>query len=609
MSREVIVQHQTGEESYNVLKHTTSDKGDKSSVMTQPYSSLSHSSNKGSVTSPGGRKSNYDFLRSTEDVIDEIYEYPSDQPNSGMMPRLPEQSIGEHYGKLDHSKSHPQLPQRKEFGQQSEYGKLEHSEVLRGHQGMTVQDDQQYRRLEHSSRTPVLPQRRSVSQQSEYSLLTTSNTVVAPSENEYGKLDHFGRTPERPKNRISFQENEYGKLQHSDQFTPPVGFEQNEYGKLNHNGHASKLPSRRSPSPQPYEMTHPNQQADSEYGQLNHTGNTPELPCKSVVVQDDEYGKLEHSSQKDMSSSNRLSSNQSEYQKLQLGRDPSDTNQNGYGGLGSQQQAIYQNEPGRWTEAQTPSNYSVPRKLQLASNSVPSSVVNQKKQAKWNQLHGDIQSIGAQNYLKEFSTGSQKDEGIRRTETRTPSNYSVPNSVPSSVVNQKKQAKWNQLHGDIQSIGAQNYSKEFSTGSQKDDEDIRRTETQTPSNYSVPRKFQRANSVPSSVVNQKKQAKWNQLCGEVQSIGAQNYSKEFSAGSQVPSGYETFEREQGASINSAINSYSSDPEDNNDTVNNYGEYDVPSPLTANSVNNPLHGKFNYAEKWKKQKPTPKPRHT
>ena len=531
--------HNSAEESgYNMLDHGM-DKGTRSSVMSQPYSSLEHSGGNSS------RKTSYSSLQSPGDsTIDEVYEYPPDQDPSNML--MP--SRAEQYGRLDHTSRYtPELPQRRKSSQQNEYGTLDHSEELRSYPGVSAQQDQQYGKLDHSSRTPELPQRRTVSQSSEYGKLEhsghrkTSNTIVESTglqENEYGKLDHASHTPELPQRRIDFQENEYGKLDHAGHmpelpqrissqeneygklqnspYETPVGLQQNEYGRFDHDGHVPKLAPQRNVSPQEYELlVHSSQQSnnqDNEYGRLDHTGHTPELPRKGVIVQDGEYGKLKRSFQPDTSSSNQQNNRHSEYHKLQLGTESSAADQSEYSRLdqvnqsgqqqysqskpSSQSSAVYQNEPGRWAETQGSSgdqHYSVPRKLHLASNSVPSSAPYQ----------GQI------------------------SESAGETNYSQLRKV-----------------------------KEFSTP-QKDN---------------------------------------------------------------VPSGYETFKREHGTSVSSAISSYSSDPEDNTDgmqsevTQSGDGEYSMLSPIVSDGVDKFLVGQSNSASHVKqkthaKQKPIPKPRHT
>jgi len=483
-----------------MLEHGT-DKA--SSVMSQPYSSLEHSGGRSSVSS-SSRKSSYSSLLSPGDgTIDEVYECPSDQPDSGPS-NLSVPSQGEEYGRLDHNNRYPpELPLRRKTSQQNEYGTLDHSGELRP--GSSSQQDQQYGRLNHSISTPECTQRRTVSQPS-----------------EYGRLEHstHRKTSNTVAGSTGLQENdEYARLQNSGQhvssYKTPVGLQQNEYDRLDHDDHGPDLPPQTNASPQEYELlVHSSQQSnnqDNEYGRLDHTGHTPELPRKGVIVQDGEYGKLEHSVQQGTPSSNLQSNRHSEYHKLELGTESS---------------AAYRSQSDHLDQ------------------------VNATDQQLYSQL-------------------------------KPPSH--------SSVVLLNEPGGWTQGSSDEQ-------------------------------HYNVPRKLVTSKSTPLPVIYQ------GQKSGKNESTGETNYmhpkkTKEFSFSSQndnVPSGYESFKRDYGTSISTAINSYSSDPEEDSITGQSEvthsgdGEYSVLSPVLADDKSLVMQSD-NAASHIKpkihvKQKPIPKPRH-
>ena len=480
-----------------MLEHGT-DKGSRlSTVVSQPYSSLEHSGGRSSVSS-SSRKSSYSSLLSPGDgTIDEVYECPSDQPDSGPS-NLSVPSRGEEYGRLDHgNRCPPELPQRRKTSQQNDYGTLDHSGELRP--GSSAQQDQPYGRLNHSISTP---ERKTVSQPSEYGRLEhsthhkTSNTIVGSAglqeNDEYARLRNSG--------------------QHSSSYETPAGLQQNEYDKLDHDDHVPDLPPRASP--QEYELlVHSSQQSnnqDNEYGRLDHTGHTPELPRKEVMVQDGEYGKLEHSVQQGAPSSNQQSNRHSEYHKLQLGVESS---------------TVYRSQSGYLDQANTTNQ-------QLYSQLKPSS--------------------------------------------------------HSSAVLQKEPGGWTQ----------------GSSGEQR---------------LNVPRKLVASKSAPSPATYQGLQSGKNESTGEANYMHPMK-TKEFPFSSQndVPSGYESFKRDYGTSISAAINSYSSDPEEDSITGQSEvthsddGEYSVLSPVSAEGksliIQSDNAASHVNPKTHVKQKPIPKPRH-
>jgi len=390
--------HPSAEESrYNMLEHTT-DKIPGSSVTSQPYSSLENSGSRNSIAS--SRKTSYSSLQSPGDnTVDEVYEYPTDQDPGD-----------EEYGRLNHSNRYPpELPQRRKT---SEYGTLNHSGELRP--GASTQQNQQYGKLDHSISTPEFPQRRTISEASEYGKLEhsvhrkTSNTIVGSAdlqENEYGKLEC---TPEHPQNRISSQENEYGKLQncsHNPLYEIPIGLQQNEYGRLNHNDHhIPKLPPRGNNPSQEYEFFVPQSNSqENDYGKLDHTGHTP---------------KLEHSDEQGTSSSSQHNYH-SEYNKIGTESsavcqnksdhlDQASTSGQHYSHL-SHSSVPHQNEPGRWAQTQGSSSeqhLNVPRKL-AALKSVPSVYQGQNSE---NNGSNDETHYMQPRKTDEFSFSSQNND-------------------------------------------------------------------------------------------------------------------------------------------------------------------------------------------------------